>query len=105
MDLRYSDDNLKTRGLMNQVHIADIHFGAMKPQKQYEILKEQFLCLDVPLNTCKDVGNYSLQNLDNKFNELLTNCIEYFSEIKENNTLYEQLDKFFNVTNNNNICI
>ena len=70
-----------------------------------KILKEQFLCLDVPLNTCKDVGNYSLQNLDNKFNELLTNCIEYFSEIKENNTLYEQLDKFFNVTNNNNICI
>ena len=70
-----------------------------------KILKEQFLCLDVPLNTCKDDGNYSLQNLDNKFNELLTNCIEYFSEIKENNTLYEQLDKFFNVTNNNNICI
>jgi hypothetical protein len=70
-----------------------------------KILKEQFLCLDVPLNTCKDDGYYSLQNLDNKFNELLTNCIEYFSEIKENNTLYEQLDKFFNVMNNNNICI
>lgn len=43
MDFRYSDDNLKIRGLLNQVHIADIHFGAMKPEKQYGILKEQFL--------------------------------------------------------------
>ena len=68
-----------------------------------KILKEQYLYLDIPLNTCKDEGNYSLQNLDNKFNELLINCIEYFTETKENNTLNEKLDKFFGVANNN-IC-
>jgi DNA repair exonuclease SbcCD nuclease subunit len=31
------------RGLLNQVHIADLHFGAFDPKKQYDILKEQFL--------------------------------------------------------------
>ena len=36
-----------------------------------KILKEQFLYLDLPLNTAKDDGDFSLQNLDNKFNELL----------------------------------
>jgi hypothetical protein len=61
-----------------------------------KILKKQYLNLDIPLNTCKDQGKYLLQNLDNQFNELLTNCIEYFSEIKENNTLYEKLNTFFN---------
>ena len=64
-----------------------------------KILKNQYLNLDIPINTCKDEGNFSLQNLDNKFNELLSNCIEYFSEIKENCTLYEQLDQFFNRPN------
>ena len=63
-----------------------------------KILKNQYLNLDIPINTCKDEGNFSLQNLDNKFNELLSNCIEYFSEIKDNGTLYEQLDIFFNTT-------
>ena len=69
-----------------------------------KILKKQYLNLDIPLNTCKNQGKYSLQNLDNKFNEILTNCIEYFSEIKENNQLYNELNKFFNIndaTNNN----
>ena len=71
-----------------------------------KILKEQYLNLDIPLNTCKDQGKYSFQNLDNKFNEILSNCIEYFSEIKENNTLNEKLNKFFNTTNiNTNITI
>jgi hypothetical protein len=93
--------------LLMSIGNGQYKFNEKKNDEEFllkKILKEQFLCLDVPLNTCKDDGNYSLQNLDNKFNELLTNCIEYFSEIKENNTLYEQLDKFFNVTNNN-ICI
>lgn len=31
------------RGILNEVHISDIHFGAFDPKKQYEILKEQFL--------------------------------------------------------------
>lgn len=31
------------RGLINEVHIADLHFGAMDPKRQYEILKDQFL--------------------------------------------------------------
>ena len=61
-----------------------------------KILKKQYLNLDIPLNTCKDQGKYLLQNLDNQFNELLSNCIEYFSEIKENNTLYDKLNTFFN---------
>ncbi len=31
------------RGLLYEVHIADIHFGAMDPQKEYQILYEQFI--------------------------------------------------------------
>lgn len=31
------------RGILNEVHIADLHFGAFEPKKQYEILKEQFI--------------------------------------------------------------
>ena len=31
------------RGILNEVHIADLHFGAFNPKKQYEILKEQLL--------------------------------------------------------------
>lgn len=31
------------RGILNEVHIADIHFGAMSVKKQYDILKEQFI--------------------------------------------------------------
>ena len=61
-----------------------------------QILGEQFLNLDITLNTCNNEGNYSLQSLDNQFNELLLNCIEYFSEIKENNILFiDKLNKFF----------
>ena len=33
----------KIRGILNEVHIADIHFGAMSAKKQYDILKEQFI--------------------------------------------------------------
>ena len=61
-----------------------------------QILGEQYLNLDIQLNTCKDEGKYSLQSLDNQFTELFSNCVEYFSEIKENNILFtDKLDKFF----------
>lgn len=31
------------RGILNEVHIADIHFDAMNPKLQYDILREQFI--------------------------------------------------------------
>ena len=67
-----------------------------------KILKKQYLNLDIPLNTCKDEGKYSLQNLDNKFNEILSNCIEYLSEMKENNKFYNLLNTFFNTNDASN---
>ena len=61
-----------------------------------QILGKHYLNLDILLNTCNDEGKYSLQSLDNQFTELFSNCIEYFSEIKENNNiLSEKLEKFF----------
>ena len=33
----------QNRGIINSVHLADLHFGAFKPKLQYEILKEQVL--------------------------------------------------------------
>ena len=35
--------NNNTRGTLLEAHIADIHFGAIDPKVQYDILKEQFL--------------------------------------------------------------
>lgn len=32
----------KNRGFLVELHIADLHFGAMNPEKQYNILMEQF---------------------------------------------------------------
>lgn len=43
MDLGYENDFQKKRGMLNQAHIADIHFGAFNAKKQYDILREQFL--------------------------------------------------------------
>lgn len=40
--MRYYD-NPNPDGTVIQVHIADIHFGAIDPQKEYAILKEQFI--------------------------------------------------------------
>ena len=37
----YSRKN--NRGLMTEIHIADLHFGAFNPKTQYQILQEQFL--------------------------------------------------------------
>ena len=35
--------NKKLRGILKCVHIADIHFGSLDPQYQYNTLKEQFI--------------------------------------------------------------
>ena len=105
--LRIIPKNIKQENIwLMSIGNGIYNFNNKKNDEQFllkKILKEQFLYLDLPLNTAKDDGDFSLQNLDNKFNELLTNCIEYFSEVKENNTLNELFDKFFN-TSNNNIC-
>lgn len=36
-------EEVKFRGIFNSVHIADLHFSAFDPRKQYEILRTQFL--------------------------------------------------------------
>lgn len=36
-------NNRQSRGTLTEIHTADIHFGAMNPEYQYKILKEQFL--------------------------------------------------------------
>ena len=47
----------KTRGLLNQVHIADLHFGAFDPKTQYEILREQFL---IPISSINKIDIISI---------------------------------------------
>ena len=43
-DYGYWDNQYPSkRGTLIEVHIADLHFGAFDPKKQYEILVEQFL--------------------------------------------------------------
>ena len=42
MDYGY-DNVVLNRGTLIQVHLADLHFGAFEPRKQYEILKKQVL--------------------------------------------------------------
>ena len=34
---------INQRGIFNAVHIADLHFSAFDPKRQYEILRVQFL--------------------------------------------------------------
>lgn len=36
-------ESIKNRSYVVEVHIADIHFGSIDPEKQFAILKEQFL--------------------------------------------------------------
>lgn len=38
---QYTDENLGKRCILNEVHIADLHFGAFNPKTQYDILEEQ----------------------------------------------------------------
>lgn len=42
MDYGYENVAIN-RGIINSVHIADLHFGAFEPKLQYQILKEQLL--------------------------------------------------------------
>lgn len=42
MDYGYENVNLN-RGILNSVHLADLHFGAFDSKTQYQILKEQVL--------------------------------------------------------------
>lgn len=39
----YTLDSANSRGLLTEVHIADIHFGVIDPLVHYQILAEQFL--------------------------------------------------------------
>ena len=64
------------------------------------ILGEKFLDLNIELNCCNDYKNYFIQNINEKFDELMNNLIEYFTEIKKNGKIeefYKQLNDFFNV--------
>ena len=42
-DLKFNITRETTRGLLNSIHISDIHFGVINPKTQYYILKEQFI--------------------------------------------------------------
>lgn len=43
-DYKYTDQDLPlNRGVLLQVHIADLHFGAFNPKEQYDILMKQFI--------------------------------------------------------------
>jgi DNA repair exonuclease SbcCD nuclease subunit len=40
--LRFGDSDVpKNRGILIEVHLADLHFGAFEPKKQYDILMDQ----------------------------------------------------------------
>ena len=41
-DYGYGDQYGNIRGSLIEIHIADLHFGAFDPKKQYEFLMEQF---------------------------------------------------------------
>ena len=40
MDYGYGDLYLNKRGTLIQAHLADLHFGALNPKTQFDILKE-----------------------------------------------------------------
>ncbi|WP_301214424.1 metallophosphoesterase [uncultured Clostridium sp.] len=53
--VHFEDQNeniILNRGILSVAHISDLHFGAMNPKLQYEILDEQFLnkIEDIPLD-------------------------------------------------------
>ena len=101
--LRIIPKNIKKQNIyIINIGNGEYPFNIVKNNSLYEqfflkqILGDHYLNLDIILNTSKDEGKYSLQSLDNQFTELFSNCIEYFSEIKENNILlYDKLEKFF----------
>ena len=100
---RIKKDNLYLMYLGKGIYPFNNTYGDIFSQEKFilkRMLGEQFLYLDIPLNSCNDEGKYSFQSLDNQFNELLMNCNEYFSEIKENKKLFfDKLGKFFKLTN------
>ena len=92
-------DNLYLMNLGNGIYPFNNSGEDNSSQEQLflkQILGEHYLNLDIPLNTCKIDGNFSLQSLDNQFSQIFMNSIEFFSEIKDNNVLFtDKLDKFF----------
>lgn len=62
----YTLVNNKPRGSLIEVHIADIHFGAMEPETEYNILKEQFL---IPISLLPKIDIVSIDGdlFDKKF--------------------------------------
>ena len=50
MEKGFTLQNQSTRGILTEIHIADLHFGAFDPAKQYQILQEQFISRIAPYN-------------------------------------------------------
>ena len=57
---------VKLSKLFIEVHIADLHFGAMNPENQYKILKEQFLSVIEEMNKV-DIVSINGDIFDHKF--------------------------------------
>ena len=50
MEKGFTLQNQSTRGILTEIHIADLHFGAFDPAIQYQILQEQFISRIAPYN-------------------------------------------------------
>ena len=59
------ENTINVRPTLREAHIADIHFGAMDPKVQYQILTEQFLNKIKPINL--DVISINGDLFDHKF--------------------------------------
>lgn len=57
--------NRQTRGTLTEIHMADLHFGAICPKTQYQILKEQ--CLNKIRNIHFDVFSIDGDFFEHKF--------------------------------------
>ena len=45
-DIDFDIERKQTRGILSEIHMADIHFGAIDPKTEYEILKKEVIsCL------------------------------------------------------------
>ena len=63
-----------------------------------KILSNNYLDLNIQLNSCNDNGKYCQQNINEKFEELSNYIIEYISEGKINDSnegIYNKLKNFF----------
>lgn len=58
-------ENKSTRGTLVEIHMADLHFGAICPRTQYQILKEQ--CLDKIRNIHFDIFSINGDFFEHKF--------------------------------------